>query len=258
MGTYFEEHHYQRQNETFIGDWKFYGHDTAIGSNYGGDVLGCSSCSSDKKRRHQNKIGKPLRSYQVDGSTQTEDFYWWEYGVCENKLCWGPYDRTIKFQRRNNLMRVSHFKKIKSSNNPPERLDQVFFKISKQSQENIYSGLACPVSLGGFFWPLFKDIVEKQQLHIYIRMISKKLLPEAVKLSEKKDYPPFYKNNPHYIYPQTLEMRIFGEGNGPLPSTIEELEDSGRPELGKVFWFSLPRRCRSSAGSLQIPGRTKT
>ena len=180
-----------------------------------------------------------MRSYQVDGSTNSEEMWWWEFGSCDNVDCWGPYERTLKFQRQQNRMRLSNFKKSKFSNNPPERLDQIFFPISQLSQ-NTYSGLACPVSLGGLFWPLFKNFEKKQQLHIHISMISKKILPEHVKFSEKKNYPSFYKNHPHYIYPHTIEFRIFGEVKAPLPSTIQELEDSGRPEIGRVFGFLYP------------------
>jgi hypothetical protein len=65
LGAHFEEQTYSRTNETLIGEWKFYGHDTAVGSNYGGNILGCESCSSDKSKRQKNKIEKPLRSYHI-------------------------------------------------------------------------------------------------------------------------------------------------------------------------------------------------
>jgi hypothetical protein len=105
---------------------------------------------------------------------------------------------------------------------------------------------------------LFKNFEKKQQLHIHISMISKKILPEHVKFSEKKNYPSFYKNHPHYIYPHTIEFRIVGEVKAPLPTSIQELEDSGRPEIWARFWFPLSGRCRSPHGKIQILGRTQT
>jgi hypothetical protein len=58
---------------------------------------------------------------------------------------------------------------------------------------------------------LFKNIDKKQQLHIHTSVISKNILPEYVKLSEKKEYQSYYKSPPNYIYAHTTEFRIFGE-----------------------------------------------
>jgi hypothetical protein len=78
----------QEAMKPLFGEWKFYGHDTTGGSNYGGDILGCESCLSDKSKRHKNKIGKPLRSYQLlDGSTNNDEMSWWEFGSCNNINC---------------------------------------------------------------------------------------------------------------------------------------------------------------------------
>ena len=241
-GTYYEEHLYEAANESFIGEWSKYGQDVGWGES-ARQLLDCSSCFDDRCRRNMNRTkSKKLRSYQVKGWTVESDLWWWEYGICENKSCWGPYERTIKFHRVAKRMHIASYKLLKGSVNHPERVDQLFFNLSEVSR-GVYSGITSPLSLGRLFWPLFGKLLNKQQMHIHVRMSPKKILPEYVKLSEPKDFPPFYKNNPDYIYPHTIEYRIFGVGNekqSGLPTTIRQLEDSGLPELARVYGFMYP------------------
>ena len=138
-----------------------------------------------------NKPGRyKLRSYQVEGLTNGE-FWWWEFGICENKNCWGPYERTLRFKQRNNKIQISHFKSKKGSLNPPEQLDLIVVHLS-QTAAGVYSGITCPFSKGGLFWPLFSDWSNKEKLHVYVEMYPKKMLPENVLTCLPKDYPQYY------------------------------------------------------------------
>lgn len=242
-GDFFEEHIFEEKNETFIGSWIKSGHEVFFNQS-AKQLLDCNACLDDRQKRLLNRKPKQdLRSYQVEGRTEKDQYWWWEYGACSNKNYWGPYTRTLTFQRQNKRMRLAHYKMLNGSKNSPERIDQLYFNICEVTG-GVYSGIACPVGLGGLFWPLFKNLKCKQKMHIYIEMASKKVLPHNVVCLEQKDWPPFYKNNPSYIYPHTIEFRIFQEDSSTkqsgIPVSIKHLEENGGPEVARVYGFMYP------------------
>jgi hypothetical protein len=241
-GRHFEEHIYAPANETFIGEWTKYGQDVGWGAS-ARQLLHCNSCMEDRTKRGLNRTkSKKIRSYQVKGWTNENDLWVWEYGRCDNKQCWGPYERTITFHRVANRMQIASYKLLNGSSNPPERVDTLFFTLS-QLTTGVYSGMACPVSLARMFWPLFKDLTNKQKMHVYMKMSPKKILPEELTTLEPKEFPSHYKH-PDYKYPHSLAYRVFkevpNEKHRKLPTTMRELEDSGWPEIARIFGFMYP------------------
>ena len=241
MGEVYEEHIFNRKNETFIGTWVKAGHDVFYDDS-ARMVMNCESCFEDNKQRERNRTPRqPLRSYKVEGCTPPNDFWWWAYGLCDNKNCWGPYKRTIQFQRQGAKMLLQHFKELNGRKNATECIDKIFCHISESGSGHIYSGVACTVGFGAFFWPLFKDLKEKTPMNIYIQMTPKQMRPENVVELERKDWPPYYKYNPKFIYSHTIEFRIFPTKmvNG-APASINELENIDWPELARVYGFMYP------------------
>jgi hypothetical protein len=240
LGEIFEEHIYDKKDETWIGTWVKAGQEPFFHES-ARKVLDCNSCIEDRKCRSRNKTPtQALRSYKVEGCTEVDSFWWWEFGVCNNFNCWGPYKRTISFQRKGGRMRLAHFKELNGSKNASERIGQIYCNIS-ESSGHVYTGVACTVGFGAFFWPLFKDLKVKESMNIYIQMAPKKVLPENVEGLQRKDWPPYYKNNPAYLYPHRIEFRIFpSKMHNGAPVSLKELENISWPELARVYGFMYP------------------
>ena len=150
MGKIYNEHLFEEINENFIGTCVKAGHDI-FSDDSARMVLDCNSCFEDSKCRARNKTPRQaLRSYKVEGCKKPNDYWWWEYGLCNNKNCWGPYKRTISFQRQGARMCLQHFKELNGSKYATERIDQIFCNISESSR-HVYCGVACTVGFGAFF-----------------------------------------------------------------------------------------------------------
>jgi hypothetical protein len=246
VGKYFQEHIFMPKSETWIGSWRKCGQERHL-SESAKEVFDCSSCEEDKKKRWS--FGTPtqkLRSYQVENFTKSSEFWPWEFGLCGNKKCWGPYDRTLKIQRHKNNPRFyqfSNYKQVKTSKNAPERIDQLYVTMEQQKGV-IYSGIARPVGFCSFFWPLFKDEHVLKKRHIHVEFLSKQMLPENLIDVDRAQWPPFYKHNNDFKYPNQIQFRIFEEGPSEpgvgLPDSIFKLENSGWPEVGRAFAFMYP------------------
>ena len=249
-GEFFQEHIFKPKSETWLGTWLKCGQERQLSESAKG-LFNCSSCESDRKKRWS--YGTPtqkLRSYQVENFTKSSELWPWEFGLCDNKKnCWGPYTRTLKIQRHKintGFYRFSNYKQEKTSKTAPERIDQLYVTMEQQkgSRRVIYSGIARPVGFCRFFWPLFTDEHVKKKRHISVEFLSQKMLPEKLIDVERADWPPYYKHNNDYKYPNQIVFRIFEEGPSEagvgLPDSIVKLEDSGWPEVGRAYALMYP------------------
>ena len=244
-GLYFWEHVFQKKDETWIGKWVKAG-SLADSSEAAKIMLNCESCNADRRKRLK-MVGDraPLRSYQVDGMTNPEDLWPWEFGQCSNKDCWGAYTRSWEVWRKSGTNRyfLRHSKSKLMSKNPPEKVNTMYINLEPGSR-NVYSGMATPVGQFPIFWPMFRDGDIKQKRHVYVEVESKKKLPENLLGVARSEWPPYYRENPAYIYPNRMSFQIFEEPFSArpqfFPKTLDQLEETGWPEVGRIFVFMYP------------------
>ena len=144
------------KSETWIGNWTKCGQEMNL-SESAKELFQCSSCEMDKKKRWS--YGTPtqkLRCYQVENFTKSSEFWPWEFGLCDNKNCWGSYNCILKIQRHkinSSFYRFSNYKQEKTSKNAPERIDQLYVTIEQQkgSRRVIYYGIARPIGFCSIF-----------------------------------------------------------------------------------------------------------
>ena len=238
-----QEHVFKEQNETWVGEWTKCGQDFRT-DQHARALFSCTSCEEDRKKRDSYNINqRKTRTYTVDNWTKPGDIWPWEFGLCENKECWGPYHRTLRIQRKGNFYRISTYKKLKSIQGSQEQIDQMFVLLQQKSGNfrHIYSGISKPIGICHIFWPLLKDEKEKKY-HIYTEFISKKILPENVINLPRNKWPRCYYYDDDYNYPNRMEFRIFEETFTAASDmdTIIKLEDSGWPEIGRAYAFMYP------------------
>lgn len=237
-----QEHVFKPQNESWVGDWEKCGQDFRF-DNHAKALFSCSSCEGDRLKRNFYKINqKKNRTYAVDNWTKPGDIWPWEFGLCDNKECWGPYKRTMKIQRRGNLYRISTYKKLKSTGCVPERIDQLYVRLMRNNGKcsHIYSGISKPVGICHIFWPLLSDEKDKRY-HIYTELISRDVLPEnCINLPHNEWLSCYYYDN-NLNYPNRMEFRIFEEiFPAEEVDTIRKLEKCGWPEIGRAYAFMYP------------------
>ena len=256
-GPRFWEHVFPPKNENFIGIWEKCGTFVDLSNPSAKELLSCDSCINDRRTRNQMfPPSEALRSYQVRKVTKQNDFWLWEAGQCENKNCWGQKTRQWQVQRQKNQYLFTH--KTSNRNVNTEVIDKLYINMLQGSDIKRcgYFGVGRPVGRCAQFRPMFNNEDFNKKRHVSCEMSSRKVLPENLTGIERSDCPPYYQENPDFVFPNKIIFKIYEEPEREktttltkaekdklclsVPDTQEKLEKAGWPEVARTYVFMYP------------------